>query len=239
MPQDETLTEKTPVAGSTLNDASGSRLEEERELVATQNERRSGSAIAVAPKALPVPDDELVRRVQAGNAEAFEELVRRYERKVYNVIYRLMGNEQDARETLQDTFLRAYRFIGKFKFQSSFFTWLYRIATNTSLTKLRQRKSPVVMSLDEPVGEDGDLPLEIPDYKYNPEQMMRQRELRQALKDAVDSLPPDYRSVVVLRDLEGLSNEEVGKILKLSVPAVKSRLHRGRLALRDKLADYL
>jgi len=195
--------------------------------------------LQVAPKALPVPDDELVRRVQAGKTEAFEELVRRYERKVYNVVYRLMGNEQDATEAMQDTFLRAYRFIGKFQFKSSFFTWLYRIATNTSLTKLRQRKSPVVMSLDEPVGEGRDLALEVPDYKYNPEKMMRQRELRTALKDAVDGLPPDYRSVVVLRDLEGLSNEEVSKILKLSVPAVKSRLHRGRLALREVLADYL
>jgi RNA polymerase sigma-70 factor (ECF subfamily) len=198
-----------------------------------------GKELQLAPKALPVPDGELVRRVQAGNTEAFEELVRRYERKVYNVVYRLMGNDQDASEALQDTFLRAYRFINKFQFKSSFFTWLYRIATNTSLTKLRKRKSPVVMSLDEPVGEDEDLPIEIPDYKYNPEQMMRQRELQRALKDAVDSLPPDYRSVVVLRDLEGLSNEEVGKILKLSVPAVKSRLHRGRLALRGMLADYI
>lgn len=198
-----------------------------------------GRELQVAAKALPVPDDELVRRVQAGNTEAFEELVRRYERKVYSVVYRLLGNDQDAAEALQDTFLRAYRFIGKFKFKSSFFTWLYRIATNTSLTKLRQRKSPVVMSLDERLGDDNDLPLEIPDYKYSPEKMMRQRELRQALKEAVDSLPPDYRSVVVLRDLEGLSNEEVSKILKLSVPAVKSRLHRGRLVLRGMLAEYL
>lgn len=213
--------------------------EEKREPAAAEGVRSTGTAIVVAPKALPVPDDELVRRVQAGNTEAFEELVRRYERKIYNVVYRLMGNEQDTREALQDTFLRAYRFIGKFQFKSSFFTWLYRIATNTSLTKLRQRKAPVMVSLDDPVGEDGDLPLEIPDYKYNPEQMMKQRELQAALKKAVDSLPPDYRSVVVLRDLEGLSNEEVGKILKLSVPAVKSRLHRGRLELREMLADYL
>jgi len=198
-----------------------------------------GKQLQVAPKALPVPDDELVRRVQAGNAEAFEELVRRYERKVYNITYRMMGNEQDASEALQDTFLRAYRFLPKFQFKSSFFTWLYRIATNVSLTKLRKRKSPPIISLDEPVGEDEDLPLEIPDYKYSPEEMMRRRELQEALQKSVDSLPADYRSVVVLRDLEGLSNEEVGKILNLSVPAVKSRLHRGRLVLREKLAGYL
>jgi RNA polymerase sigma factor (sigma-70 family) len=96
--------------------------------------------LAVAPLPLPVPDDVLVRRVQAGNTEAFEELVRRYERKVYNITYRLMGNEQDASEALQDAFMRAFRFIGKFQFKSSFFTWLYRIATNNALQYLRRKK---------------------------------------------------------------------------------------------------
>lgn len=192
-----------------------------------------------APKALPVPDDELVRRVQAGNADAFEELVKRYERKVYNIAYRLMGNERDASEVLQDTFLRAYRFLPKFQFKSSFFTWLYRIATNVSLTKLRKREKVQLVSIDEPANAEGDLPLEIPDYRYNPEKMMRQRQLREALQKAVDNLPPDYRSVVVLRDLEGLSNEEVSKVLNLTVAAVKSRLHRGRLEMRKVLAEYL
>jgi RNA polymerase sigma-70 factor (ECF subfamily) len=195
--------------------------------------------LAVAPLPLPVPDDVLVRRVQAGNTEAFEELVRRYERKVYNITYRLMGNEQDASEALQDAFMRAYRFIGKFQFKSSFFTWLYRIATNVSLSKLRKREKVETVSIDQPVNEAGDLPFEIPDLKYGPEKLMKQRELRAAIQEAVDGLPKDYRSVVVLRDLEGLSNEEVSKVLKLSVAAVKSRLHRGRLVLREKLVSYV
>ena len=195
--------------------------------------------LAVATPALPVPDDVLVRRVQAGNTEAFEELVRRYERKVYNITYRLMGNEQDASEALQDAFMRAYRFIGKFQFKSSFFTWLYRIATNVSLSKLRKREKVETVSIDQPVNEAGDLPFEIPDLKYGPEKLMKQRELRAAIQKAVEELPEDYRSVVVLRDLEGLSNEEVSKVLKLSVAAVKSRLHRGRLVLREKLASYM
>ena len=195
--------------------------------------------LAVAPLPLPVPDDVLVRRVQGGNTEAFEELVRRYERKVYNITYRLMGNEQDASEALQDAFLRAYRFIAKFEFKSSFFTWLYRIATNVSLSKLRKRPRIETISIDGPVNAAGDLPLEIPDEKYTPEKLMRQRELRAAMKAAVDGLPEDYRSVVVLRDLEGLTNEEAGKVLNLSVAAVKSRLHRGRLVLRTKLVKYL
>lgn len=198
-----------------------------------------GTQLQVAPPALPVPDDELVRRVQSGNADAFEELVRRYERKVYNITYRLLGNEQDASEALQDTFIRAYRFLPRFQFKSSFFTWLYRIATNVSLTKLRKRDKLDTVSIDEPVNEAGDLPLEIPDFKYNPVRMMERRELQQALRDAVEQLPQDYKSVVVLRDLEGLSNEEVSKVLNLSVAAVKSRLHRGRLVLRGQLAKYL
>jgi RNA polymerase sigma-70 factor (ECF subfamily) len=195
--------------------------------------------LAVAAPALPVPDDELVKRVQAGNSEAFEELVRRYERKVYNITYRLMGNEQDASEALQDAFLRAYRFIGKFQFKSSFFTWLYRIATNVSLSKLRKREKVDIVSIDQPVNEAGDLAFEIPDVKHGPEKLMQQRELRAAIQKAVDELAGDYREVVVLRDLEGLSNEEVSNVLHLSVAAVKSRLHRGRLVLREKLKNHL
>ncbi|HTW91371.1 MAG TPA: sigma-70 family RNA polymerase sigma factor [bacterium] len=191
-----------------------------------------------AHEALPVPDDVLVRRIQAGNTEEFDELVRRYERKVYNITYRLMGNEQDASEALQDAFLRAYRFIGRFQFKSSFFTWLYRIATNVSLSKLRKREKIDTVSIDQPVNEAGDLPFEIPDLKYGPEKLMKQRELRDAIQKSVEELPEDYRSVVVLRDLEGLSNEEVSNVLHLSVAAVKSRLHRGRLVLREKLAGY-
>jgi RNA polymerase sigma-70 factor (ECF subfamily) len=198
-----------------------------------------GKQLQVAPKALPVPDDELVRRAQADNEEAFEELVRRYERKVYNITYRMLGNPQDASEALQDTFLRAYRFIKRFQFKSKFYTWLYRIATNVSLTKLRKRKSPVVMSIDEPVGPSGDIAFEVPDEQLSPEKLYRQRETRRLLRKAVDELPEDYRTVVVLRDLEGLTNDEVSKVLNLSIPAVKSRLHRGRLALRSKLEKYL
>ncbi|MFO7675466.1 MAG: sigma-70 family RNA polymerase sigma factor [bacterium] len=199
----------------------------------------AGGQLQVVPPALPVTDDELVRRAQAGRVEAFEELVRRYERKVYNIVYRMLGNPEDASEALQDTFLRAYRFLGKFEFKSQFFTWLYRIATNVSLTKLRRRKSPVVMSIDQPVGESEDMTFEIPDDQFSPELLFRRREMQRRLQEAVDELPEDYRTVVVLRDLEGLSNEEVSKVLNLTVAAVKSRLHRGRMVLRGKLENYI
>lgn len=195
--------------------------------------------LQVALPGLPVSDEELVRRVQQGNMEAFEELVRRYERKVYNITYRLLGNEQDATEALQDTFLRAYRFLPKFGFKSSFYTWLYRIATNVSLTRLRRRKNVEVVSLDAPVPDTDDLKFDLPDTGRTPEEVFAQKRLREKLDQAVRELPEEYRKVVVLRDLQGLSNEEVSRILKLSVPAVKSRLHRARLALREKLAGYI
>ncbi len=180
-----------------------------------------------------------MRRVQKGNQAAFEELVRRYERKVYNIAYRILGNEDEATEALQDTFLRAYRFIPRFKFKSSFYTWLYRIATNVSLTRLRRRKAQETISLDEPVKNTDDLMFDLPDTGQTPEQVFQMKRLREKLQEAVKSLPEEYRAVVILRDLEGLTNEEVSKILKLSIPAVKSRLHRGRLALREKLANFL
>ncbi len=196
-------------------------------------------SLQVAVPGLPVPDEELVRRVQHGHMEAFEELVRRYERKVYNIAYRLLGNEEDAAEALQDTFLRVYRFIPKFAFKSSFYTWLYRIATNVSLTRLRRRKKTEVVSLDASIPESDNLKFDLPDTGQTPEEAFQQKRLREKLDQAVEQLPEEYRAVVVLRDLEGLSNEEVSKILKLSVPAVKSRLHRGRLALRQQLVNYL
>ncbi len=198
-----------------------------------------GKGLQIAVPGLPVSDEELVKRVQEGNSEAFEELVRRYERKVYNIAYRILGNEEDATEALQDTFLRAYRFLPKFGFKSSFYTWLYRIATNVSITKLRNRKKKEAVSLDAPVPDSDDLTFDVPDTGQTPEEVFAQKRLREKLDQAVRELPEEYRVVVILRDLEGLSNEEVSRVLKLSVPAVKSRLHRARLALREKLAGYI
>jgi RNA polymerase sigma-70 factor (ECF subfamily) len=190
-------------------------------------------------KKLPVPDTVLVERVKQGNSEAFEELVRRYEHKVYSITYRMMGNPEDAREAQQEAFLRAYRFLPKFESKSSFYTWLYRIATNVSLTKLRRRKAPPTVSLDEPLNEEGSGTLEIPDEVHTPQTEFKRRRLRDAIQKAVDELPSDYKPVVVLRDMEGLPNEEVSETLGISVPAVKSRLHRGRMMLREKLAGYM
>ena len=201
-------------------------------------------------KSLPPPDSLLVERAQKYDDAAFAELVRRHERRVYNICYRMLGSEEEASEALQDAFLRAYQFIKKFKGKSSFYTWLYRIATNVCLTRLRKRKTTLVDSFekDEVSGElrrrkpiflSTDVLGDIPDASQNPERLVRQKELREALNQAVEELPTDFRSVVVLRDFEGLSNREVSKVLNLSVPAVKSRLHRGRLFLRHRLERYI
>ncbi|MEO0084792.1 MAG: sigma-70 family RNA polymerase sigma factor [candidate division WOR-3 bacterium] len=194
-------------------------------------------------KALPVTDTELVKRAQNGNIEAFEELVRRYEQKVYNIAYRMLGNEEDAKDALQETFLRVFRFLKKFKAESSFYTWLYRITTNVCLTRLQNKQSREnkTESLDEPVvAEDEDEVIkEIPDYKLSPEQLYERTRMQKLIQSAIDELPSDYRSVIILRDLQGLSNKEVSQALKLSVSAVKSRLHRGRVFLRNRLSKYI
>lgn len=201
-------------------------------------------------KSLPPPDSLLVKRAQEEDDAAFAELVRRYERKVYNICYRMLGSEEEASEALQDAFLRAYHFLKKFKGKSTFYTWLYRIATNVCLTRLRKRKTALTSPYED-VGSNGkirkrkpifvssDVIGEIPDASKSPERLVRQRELREALNQAVNELPNEFRTVVVLRDFEGLSNREVSKVLNLSVPAVKSRLHRGRLFLRNRLEQYI
>ncbi len=181
-------------------------------------------------------DFELVDRVRGGDAGAYRFLVERYQRKIYNLALRLVRQVEDAEDVLQETFLSAYRALPKFKGDSAFGTWLYRIATNFALMKLRGKK-PVFVSLDEP--RDNDLPpVELVDFSTDPLNEVLDDELRQKMEEAIANLPDDMRTVFLLRDVEGLSNAEVAEILDLSVPAVKSRLHRTRLHLREQLSRY-
>ncbi len=189
-------------------------------------------------KSLPLTDNELIRRTQKGDELAFAELIRRYEKRVFNLAYRFLRNEEDAADVLQETFLRAFRHIRKFKEKSSFYTWLYRITLNCALRKLQKKKKDSlnipIESIELSRGELG-----IPDYYDTPESEWKRRKIREAVNLALSELPEEWRSVIVLRDMEGLSNKEVAKILKLSVAAVKSRLHRGRIFLRSQLAQKL
>ena len=181
-------------------------------------------------------DFELVDVVRGGNKAAYRFLVERYQRKIYNLALRLVRQAEDAEDVLQETFVSAYRALPNFKGDSAFGTWLYRIATNFALMKLRGKK-PVFVSLDEP--RDNDLPaVELVDFSADPLSDVLDDELRGKLEEAVAKLPDDMRTVFQLRDVEGFSNAEVAEMLDLSVPAVKSRLHRTRLVLREELSRY-
>jgi RNA polymerase sigma-70 factor, ECF subfamily len=187
---------------------------------------------------IPAGFDEsaLVAQAKAGDQSAFSELVRRYERKIYRLAKNITRNDEDAEDVLQDAFLKAYTHLDNFKGDSKFYTWIVRIAVNEALMRLRKRKNDRSVPLDEPVdlGEET-VQREIAVWEDNPEQQYSQEEWRRILDEAVDTLKPDFRTVFVLRDIEELSTEETAETLGISIPAVKSRLLRARLALREKL----
>jgi len=181
----------------------------------------------------------LVARAREGDAVAYTELVNRYERKIFRLAKHITQNDEDAEDVLQETFLKAYGHLPDFQGQSKFYTWLVRIAVNESLMKLRKRKSDRTVPLDEPVdtGEDT-VVREIAVWDENPEQKYSREELGGILDEAIQSLKPAFRTVFVLRDIEELSTEETAETLGISVPAVKSRLLRARLQLREKLTRF-
>jgi RNA polymerase sigma-70 factor (ECF subfamily) len=186
-------------------------------------------------------DDEaaIVAQARLGNTGAFNELLRRYERKIFRLALHITQNREDAEDVLQESFLKAYEHLDQFQGQSKFYTWIVRIAVNQALMKLRKRKSDRSVSLDETIdtGEDN-LSREIAAWDENPEQKYSRDELQRILTSAIDGLAPIYRAVFVLRDIDGLSTEEAAEALELSVPAVKSRLLRARLQLREKLTRF-
>ncbi len=181
----------------------------------------------------------LVASARQGDAAAFTELVNRYERKIYRLARHITQSEEDAEEILQETFLKAYEHLPEFQGSSKFYTWLVRIAVNESLMKLRKRKSGRIVSLDEEIdtGEET-VAREIAVWEDNPEQRYSRAELRGILERAISSLPPIFQTVFILRDVDELSTEETADALNISVPAVKSRLLRARLQLRDKLTRF-
>ena len=186
---------------------------------------------------LTVADEgELVSRAQSGDNEAFAELVGRYQNKIYRLARNITQSNEDAEDVLQETFLKAYSHLDGFQRNSKFYTWIVRIAVNESLMKLRKRKSDRTVPLDEPLdtGEES-VAREIAVWEDNPEQRYSREEMQEILDEAVESLKPDFRTVFVLRDIEELSTEETAEALGISIPAVKSRLLRARLALREKL----
>jgi RNA polymerase sigma-70 factor (ECF subfamily) len=181
----------------------------------------------------------LLAQSREGDTRAFAELVRRYEGKIFRLAQHITQNREDAEDVLQETFMKSYEHLDQFKGDSKFYTWIVRIAVNQALMKLRRRKTDRSVSLDEQIdtGEDT-IVREIAAWDEDPEQQFSREELGGILDRAVQSLEPPYRSVFVLRDIDELSTEETAEALGLSVPAVKSRLLRARLQLREKLTRY-
>ena len=185
-------------------------------------------------------DDEplLVTAAKSGDASAFEELVSRYERKIFRLTMNITRNREDAEDAMQDAFMKAYSHLHAFQEDSRFYTWLVRIAANEALMRLRKRR-PNQFSLDEPIESDDDLiPRELEDWGPSPEQKYAQTEMGDILNKMIDQLQPDFRVVFMLRDIEELSTEQTAAAMGISVPAVKSRLLRARLKLRQKLDRY-
>jgi len=181
-------------------------------------------------------EQELVTRAQAGDNSAFTALVQRYQNRIYRLAKNITQNKEDAEDVLQEAFLKAYSHLDTFQRNAKFYTWIVRIAVNEALMKLRKRKTDRTVPLDEPVdtGEET-VNREIAVWEDNPEQRYSRDEMQQILDEAVQDLKPDFRAVFLLRDIEELSTEETAEALGVSVPAVKSRLLRARLALREKL----
>lgn len=180
-------------------------------------------------------DEELIRKAQKGDRKALSELVKRYEQTVFNFAFKICRDKDRAEHSMQETFMSMIKSLNQFSGKSKFSTWLYTIVSNHCLMMARSNKNKYQISLDD---EDAFIePTSFTDWNVTPEKVLENNELKSMLDDAIQKLPYDYRIVFLLRDVEGLSTEETGKIVKLSIPAVKSRLHRARSFLRNELNE--
>jgi len=182
------------------------------------------------------PDSALVARVREGNIDVFEELVRRHSRRIFGTLAGLVGNIEDAHDATQEVFLKAFENIGRFQGRSKFSTWLTSIAINTGTDFLRQRKPSE--SLEETQDDEGFRPRQVQKWADDPERLLAASQMNELVREAVLRLPEKYRIAVLLRDINQLSTEEAAAVLELSVPALKARVLRGRLMLRESLAPH-
>ena len=177
----------------------------------------------------------IIAQVCAGDANAFEALVVAYQKQVYNLALRTVGNEEDAADMTQEVFLRAYRALGTFRGESKFSVWLYRLTTNVCIDFLRSRarRQAVSLTYDDDEAEGGEM--EIPDERFSPEAGLERSELREAVRRGLDTLSPEFRDILLLREIDGLSYAEIGEALQLEEGTVKSRIFRAR----KKLTEFL
>lgn len=181
-------------------------------------------------------DIDLVHSAKQGEIAAFEELVRRYTKRVFSIARHITRSHEDAEEVSQETFLKAFLNLGSFEEKAQFSTWLTRIAVNAALTNVARSGRTTATSGEESRCERDSAPDEFPDWRANPEQLYSQSQLQQLLRRALEELPQVYSTVFLLRDFQGLSILETAAALQISVPTVKTRLWRARLQLRENLS---
>lgn len=181
-------------------------------------------------------EKRLVNKAKKGNIAAFEELIITHETRIYNIAYRMFNNEEDAKDLSQEIFIKVFENIRKFKGNSSFSTWLYRIATNLCIDELRRRKGKETYSIDEEIETDeGNMKREYSDTNPNPEEIAMKKEEKHHIDNAINNLSEDHKAAIILRDLQGFEYNEISKILGCSLGTVKSRISRARIQLRELL----
>lgn len=179
----------------------------------------------------------LLKKIKDGDVASFELLIKDYQVYAYNIAYRMMGNEEDAKDAAQEALIKVYKSIQKFKETSSFSTWLYRIVMNTCKDELKKHKEKV-LSLDrEMETDDGTMSREIGDESLNPSKIVERNEVSHVVQEAINTLPDANKMVIVLRDIQGLSYEEISQVIKEPVGTVKSRISRGRNQLKKILIE--
>ena len=209
-----------------------------------ENQQASLSTPTSTPK--PRSTDRLMNAFSSEDVDRnldFDALVIKYEKKIFNVIYRFLGDYEDATDLTQEVFISAFKHYDRFRGDAKVFTWLYQIARNLCINKVRQRdrqRTLRIESLDQPRDIDNDegMTREVADYTHSPQNVLEDKELRQRILAAIDSLPPDYKEVVILREFQNMSYNEIVEVTGLTLENVKTRLSRARGMLRRKLEPY-
>ena len=200
------------------------------------NDRKVTSYVYTFRERSEIMESKLIEKSIAGDVESFEKLVTQYNRYIYNIAYRMMGNEEDAKDMSQEALIKAYKGISKFKQESNFSTWLYRIVINVCKDELRKRSLNTV-SMEEPIGEKNAMKdlIEDDSNQVNPVIVYEQLELKREIETALNKLTEEGKSVIILKDILGYSYQEIGEILQIPIGTVRSRLSRGRTALKTEL----
>ena len=183
-------------------------------------------------------EEDLIEKAKAGDVKSFEILIANYKKRAFNIAYRMLGNLEDANDVTQESFLKIYRSIDKFKGKSSFSTWLYSIVSNTCIDFIRRNRKKTTISIDTNYDEDG-YEIEIADEKNTTESLFEKKEIIRSIHDAINRLNHDQKIVIILRDIQGFSYFEISKILNISEGTVKSRISRGRKNLKNILEEML